>query len=142
MIRNLIIVAVLISLTLLGIRWLLVDHRLISYIDQRADSPAAPEITYYIGDLFYTFQDYASSEAYFRYLLKRFPDSAYTERAHVMWLESMQYGFMLPPAQLIAECQSFLHQYPASPYASRVQNLVKNANDSAYNEIHVIQQIK
>jgi outer membrane protein assembly factor BamD (BamD/ComL family) len=142
MIRNLVIIAVLISAILIGIQWLLTDSRLLAYIDQNANSSAAPAITFYVGELLYTVQGYATAEPYFRYMMKRFPSSPYAERAHARWLECLCYGFLATPEQIKTECGLFLQQYPGSHYAPDVQKLPQSSASPIYGELHTIQQTK
>ena len=125
MIRNLCIVAAILGLTLLGAHWLLAGSNLITYAERSPWPEYAPMLDYYAGQAHYTAQNYDEAIPYFKYVFNRFPLSPYAERAHAYWLECLSRQLYRAPAQAVAECKTFLKQYPDSEYAPRVRKLLE-----------------
>jgi len=123
MIRNLGIAAAMITLFLLGARWLLDNSNLTTYAERLLGYDSAPMVHYYAGQGYYNFEDYDTAGRYFKYVMDRYPSSSYTERANVYWLECRTHQLSKLPAEALAQCKAFLERYPKSSYAPRVQTL-------------------
>ncbi len=123
MIRNICITAVLLSLTLIGVHWLVQAPTLMAFAERLPGPDSAAKLEYYVGQVYYVAKDYDTADTYFKNVFTHFPSSPYAERAHLYWLECLSERLYRAPAQAVAECKAFLKLYPESTYAPRVRKL-------------------
>jgi outer membrane protein assembly factor BamD (BamD/ComL family) len=137
MFRNLCIVGVILSLTLVGIRWSLQDQRILRWADSRLGATSAAAVDYGAGELCYICQDYTDAEIYLQHVVTHYPKSPDAESARWMWLECLCVTHHLPSTGIITECQNFLEQYPDGEHASQVRQILKRRQELMSNQMDI-----
>lgn len=118
MLRKLFFLAVILFLCVAFYRQLL--NKAQAYVDQHSQKESAPQLQYYIGDVYFFARDYAAAEKAYELVKKNYPKSFYASRAQysIARIYEDQDNYV----RAKTEYENFVKNYPQDGFVSKAQN--------------------
>lgn len=121
MLRKLFFIALLFGLCLLFYKSALIKAR--SYVDQNEKETWAPQVQYYIGNVYFFVRNYADAEYVYKLTKKKYPKSLYASRSQYMIAQI--YENLEDYRRAKQEYEKFAKEYPHDVLIKKAKNKVE-----------------
>ena len=124
MLRKLFFLAVIIVMCVAFYRQILEKAQM--YVDKHSQSESAPQLQYYIGDVYFISRDFVSAEKAYRLVKKNYPNSFYASRAQysIARIYEEQDNYI----RAKAEYDDFVKNYPQDGFVRKAKNKLEILN--------------